>query len=146
MHITYNAIEIAKGLSINMPKVAVLSLTQLINLSLKSALDDYELVQMKEKASVRSCIIDGYLSLDIVISKKACEKKDASERKINGDVDVLLFPSVESHSIVSQFLMHISRYLAAHMLFGVRVPIFITGRADDLESHVHSITIGSILC
>ena len=67
-------------------------------------------------------------------------------RKIKGDTDVLLFPSVESHSITSQFLMHTSWYLANHILVGASVPIIITGRVDDLESHVYSITIGSILC
>ena len=146
MHITYNAIEIAKGLGINMPKVAVLSATELINPALKSALDAYELVQMNEKAALRGCIVDGPLSLDMAISKKACLKKEATDRKIQGDADVLLFPSVESHSIAWQFLMHTSRHLAAHMLVGASVPIIMTGRADDLDSHVHSMAIGSILC
>ena len=58
-----------------------LSPTELINLSLKSALDDYELVQMNEKASIRDCILDGHLSLDMAISKKTCEKTYAGEEE-----------------------------------------------------------------
>ena len=42
--------------------------------------------------------------------------------------------------------MHTSRYLASHMLVGASEPIIMTGRADDLECHIHSMTIGSILC
>ena len=53
---------------------------------------------MNEKTSIRSCIIDGRpLSLD----KKSCEKKDADDRKIKGDADVLLF--IPSYSITWQF-------------------------------------------
>ena len=147
MHITYNVIEISNALGINNPKVAVLSATELVNPALQSALDSYELVLMNEKAAIRGYIVDGSLSLDMAISKKAAEKKDCGrERKIRGDADVLLFPSVESHSIAWQFLMHTSRHLAAHMLVGASVPIIMTGRADDLDSHVHSMAIGSILC
>ena len=82
----------------------------------------------------------------MTISKKACIKKNATDRNINGDADVLLFPSVESHSIAWQFLMHTSRHLAAHMLVGASVPIIMTGRADELESYIHSMAIGSLLC
>ena len=101
---------------------------------------------MNEKAAIRGYIVDGPLSLDMAISKKDCIKKNATDRNINGDADVLLFPSVESYSIAWQFLIHISRHLATHMLVGVKVPIIMTGRADDLDSHVHSMAIGSILC
>ena len=51
-------IEIAKGLGINMPKVAVLSATELVNPALQSALDAYELVLMNEKAAIRGYIVD----------------------------------------------------------------------------------------
>ena len=100
---------------------------------------------MNEKAAIRGYIVDGSLSLDMAISKKACIKKNATDRKINGDADVL-FPSVESHSIAWQFLMYTSRHLAAHMLVGAKVPFIMTGRADELESYIHSMAIGSLLC
>ena len=145
MHITYNVIEISNALGINNPKVAVLSATELVNPALQSALDSYELVLMNEKAAIRGYIVDGSLSLDMAISKKACIKKNATDRKINGDADVL-FPSVESHSIAWQFLMYTSRHLAAHMLVDAKVPIIMTGRADELESYIHSMAIGSLLC
>ena len=145
MHITYNVIEISNALGINNPKVAVLSATELVNPALQSALDSYELVLMNEKAAIRGYIVDGSLSLDMAISKKACIKKNVTDRKINGDADVL-FPSVESHSIAWQFLMYTSRHLAAHMLVGAKVPFIMTGRADELESYIHSMAIGSLLC
>ena len=36
--------------------------------------------------------------------------------------------------------------MAAHMLVGAKIPIIMTGRADDIHSYIHSMAVGSILC
>ena len=146
VHIISNAVEIAKGLGIKEPKVAVLSATELVNPKLQTTLDAQELVKMNENGYIRGCIIEGPLSLDIAISREASLTKLAFYKKIRGDADILLFPNIESHSIAWKFVIHTTRHMAAHMLVGAKIPIIMTGRADDIHSYIHSMGIGSLLC
>ena len=146
VHILLNAVEIANGLGIKVPKVAVLSATELVNPKLQSTIDAQYLVKLNENAYIRGCIVEGPLSLDMAISREASLTKLAFNKKIRGDADILLFPNIESHSIAWKFVIHTSRHLAAHMLVGAKIPIIMTGRADDIHSYVHSMGIGSLLC
>ena len=146
VHIILNAIEIANGIGIKLPKVAILSATELVNPKLQSTLDALDLVKMNENGYIRGCIVEGPLSLDMAISREASLTKLAFTKKIRGDADILLFPNIESHSIAWKFVILTSRHMAAHMLVGAKIPIIMTGRADDIHSYIHSMAVGSILC
>ena len=146
VHIILNAVEIANSIGIKLPKVAILSATELINPKLQSTLDALDLVKMNENGYIRGCIVEGPLSLDMAISREASLTKLAFTKKIRGDADILLFPNIESHSIAWKFVILTSRHMAAHMLVGAKIPIIMTGRADDIHSHIHSMAVGSILC
>lgn len=145
VHIINNAVDIGKAIGMHNPKVAVLAATEIVNPKIQSTLDAQELVSLNEKGTIKDCMVYGPLSLDMAISLEACQRKLAFGSRIKGDADILLFPNIESHSMAWKFIIYTSRHLAAHMLVGAKIPIIMTGRADDIHSHIHSMAIGSIL-
>ena len=62
-----------------------------------------ELNKMNEEGKIKGCIP---LSLDMAISREAYVHKNALNRKIVGDADVLLFPYIHAGNIAYKFLFH----------------------------------------
>lgn len=61
--------------------------------------DAAELTKMNEEGKITGCIVDGPLSMDLAIDPEAAKHKGATNRKIVGDADILLFPDI--HAVIS---------------------------------------------
>ena len=118
---------------------------EVVNPKMKCTTDAFELTKLNEKGQIKNCIVDGPISLDMAISREACEHKGTLDRKITGDADVLLFPDIHSNNIAAKFVAHTAEHFAGMILSGTSAPVILTSRSDDIKTKVSSIAFASYI-
>ena len=145
VHLIDNAVKVANACGIAQPKIAPLCAVEVVNPKMKCTTEAYELTKLNEKGQIKNCIVDGPISLDMAISREACEHKGTLDRKITGDADVLLFPDIHSNNIAAKFVAHTAEHFAGMILSGTSAPVILTSRSDDIKTKVSSIAFASYI-
>src|SRR5699024_5454091 len=114
-----NAVDFARKLNIQLPKVAILSAVEKINPKI-------------------STTIDGPLQYDLAISKEAAATKGIRS-EVAGDADILIAPQIEAGNILYKSLVYSAGSSVAATILGAKVPIVLTSRADSAEDKYNSI-------
>jgi len=109
--IVQNAIDTALEFGIELPKVAILASTEMVNPDIPANMDAANLAKMSERGQIRGGLVDGPLALDNAISEKAAKMKGI-DSKVAGHADILITPDVESGNILAKAL---SCFAHAHM-------------------------------
>ena len=79
--IIQNAIDLARIMGIDMPRVAVLSAVETVNPAIPSTVDAAALCKMAERGQITGGIVDGPLAFDNAISPEAARETRASSRR-----------------------------------------------------------------
>ena len=145
VHLIENAVKVAHACGIEQPKVAPLCAVEVVNPKMRCTTEAFELTKLNEKGEIKNCIVDGPISLDMAISREACEHKGTLDRKITGDADVLLFPDIHSNNIAAKFVAHTAEHFAGMILSGTSAPVILTSRSDDIKTKVSSIAFASYI-
>ena len=102
MHILKNAVDFAKRIGINKPKVSVLSATEEVLESVPSSLDAKELTERAKKEGVDADVF-GPMAFDNSVSENAAEIKGI-KNAVAGKTDILLVPNVEAGNGLVSFI------------------------------------------
>lgn len=130
--ITQNAIDFAKALGIETPKVAILAGMDNVSSAMRSTVDAAGLCKMSERGQIKGAILDGPLTFDNVISAEVAKSKGIASPVI-GDADILVVPSVETGNILAEQLEYLAESRNAGLLLGSRVPVLMS-RINDIYS------------
>lgn len=144
-HIIENTVEICHACGIANPKVAPIAAVEIVNPKMPVTVDAAELTRMNAEGQITGCIVDGPLSLDLAIDPAAAKHKGATDRKIVGDADVLLFPDIHAGNITYKCLVHTAKVKNGNILTGTKAPVILTSRSDDFETKVNSIALGAVV-
>ncbi len=145
VNIIKNTIPVCKACGVDMPKVAPLAAVEVVNPKMPVTLDAAELVKMNEEGKLTGCIVDGPLSLDLAIDPEAAKHKGATNRKIQGDADILLFPDIHAGNLVYKAIVHMVKVKNGCILTGTKVPVILTSRSDTFETKVNSIALAAVV-
>ena len=145
VNIIENTVEIVNACGIQNPKIAPLAAVEVVNPKMPVTLEAAELTKMNEEGKIAGCIVDGPLSLDLAIDPEAALHKGATDRKIQGDADVLLFPDIHAGNLVYKCLVHTADVKNGNILTGTKAPVILTSRSDDFETKVNSIALGAVV-
>ena len=145
VHIINNTLEITRACGIENPKIAPLAAVEVINPKMPATVEAGELAQMNKDGWITGCIVDGPLSLDLAIDPEAAKHKGATDRAIQGDADVLLFPDIHAGNLVYKCLVHTAKVINGNILTGTKAPVILTSRSDDFETKVNSIALGAVV-
>ncbi|MDE5908486.1 MAG: phosphate butyryltransferase [Lachnospiraceae bacterium] len=145
INIINNTLEITSACGIENPKVAPLAAVEVINPKMPATVEAGELTQMNKDGKITGCIIDGPLSLDLAIDAEAAKHKGATDRAIQGDADILLFPDIHAGNLVYKCLVHTAKVVNGNILTGTKAPVILTSRSDDFETKVNSIALGAVV-
>ena len=145
VNIIKNTIPVCKACGVDMPKVAPLAAVEVVNPKMPVTLDAAELVKMNEEGKLTGCIVDGPLSLDLAIDPEAAKHKGATNRKIQGDADILLFPDIHAGNLVYKAIVHMVKVKNGCILTGTKVPVILTSRSDTFETKVTSIALAAVV-
>lgn len=145
VNIINNTLEITKACGIPNPKVAPLAAVEVVNPKMPVTLEAAELTKMNQEGKITGCIVDGPLSLDLAIDPEAAKHKGATDRPIQGDADILLFPDIHAGNLVYKALVHTAVVKNGNILTGTKAPVILTSRSDTFDTKVNSIALGSVV-
>jgi len=144
VHIVENAIHVAKDLRIDRPNIAALGPLELVNPSIPSTLDAAILSKMSERKQFGDSILEGPLGLDNAESALAAQHKGI-DSPVPGNVDIYLFPDLESANITAQFLKYLGSCQLGGVLAGTKLPIIIRSPLESPDSWLLNIALGLIV-
>jgi phosphate butyryltransferase len=137
-----NAVDVARALGVEKPKVAPICPVEVINPAMQSTLDAASLSLMAQRGQIKNCTIDGPLALDNAISIEAAEHKSI-QSDVAGQADILLMPSIESGNILYKSLVYFARAKVGALMVGAKVPVILTSRADSDQVKLYSIALAA---
>ena len=135
--IIQNAIDFAKILGVECPKVAILSAVETVNPNIPSTLDAAALCKMAERGQIKGGILDGPLAFDNAISSNAAKIKQIVS-SVAGDADIMAVPDLESGNMLAKQLEYLAGASGSGIVLGARIPIALTSRADGPMNRVAS--------
>lgn len=146
VNIINNTLPVAKACGLDCPKVAPLAAVEVVNPKMPVTVEAAELTKMCEEGKITGCIVDGPLSLDLAIDPEAAKHKGATDRKIQGDADILLFPDIHAGNLVYKAIVHmVPGVKNGCILTGTKVPVILTSRSDTFETKVNSIALAAVV-
>ena len=145
VQIIENTVPVAKACGVDCPKVAPLAAVEVVNPKMPVTVEAEQLTQMNIDGKITDCIVDGPLSLDLAIDPEAAKHKGATDRKIQGDADILLFPDIHAGNLVYKALVHCSEVKNGCILTGTKAPVILTSRSDTFETKLNSIALAAVV-
>ncbi|MCF8210838.1 MAG: bifunctional enoyl-CoA hydratase/phosphate acetyltransferase [Rhodoferax sp.] len=141
--IIQNAIDFARILGVQCPKVAILSAVETVNPNIPSTIDAAALCKMADRGQITGGILDGPLAFDNAISSQAAEIKNI-ESEVAGHADILAVPDLESGNMLAKQLEYLAGASGAGLVLGARIPIALTSRADGPMNRVASALLAKL--
>ena len=142
--ICQNAIDMARSLGVERPKVAILAAVETVTSKMPATIDAAALCKMAERGQITWGLLDGPLAFDNAISREAAETKGIRS-PVAGDPDILLAPDLEAGNILAKQLSFLANADSAGMVLGARVPIILTSRADSVRSRIASCAVAVLV-
>ena len=144
MDIIQNAIDFARIMGVQTPKVAILAAVETVNASMPSTLDAAALCKMADRGQITGGVLDGPLAFDNAISAQAARIKNI-QSAVAGDADILAVPDLESGNMLAKQLEYLAGASGAGLVLGARVPIALTSRADGPMNRVASALLAQLV-
>jgi phosphate acetyltransferase len=141
--IVQNAVDFARALGSDRPKVAILSAVETVTTKIPSTIDAAALCKMADRRQIHGAIVDGPLAFDNAISAEAARTKGIASA-VAGDPDVIVVPDLEAGNMLAKNLTFLSRADAAGVVLGARVPIILTSRADSQRARIASCGVAAL--
>jgi phosphotransacetylase len=142
--ITQNAIDLARVLGNECPKVAILSAIETVNPDLPSSVDAALLAKMAERQQITGGTVDGPLAMDNAINVQAAKAKGI-QSAVAGNADILIVPNIEAGNMLVKELTFLGNADCAGIVLGAKVPIILTSRADNVISRLASCAVAVLL-
>ncbi len=139
-----NAIDFARILGVEVPRVAILSAVETVNPSIPSTLDAAALCKMADRRQITGGILDGPLAFDNAISMQAAQIKDINS-PVAGQADILAVPDLESGNMLAKQLDYLAGASSSGIVLGARVPIALTSRAEGPQARVASALLSRLV-
>ena len=136
-----NAVKFAYSTGVKNPKVAAVAAISITDPRMQETLEAEELMEMNKRGEIKDCIVDGPLSLDLAISTESAKIKN-SQRRINGDADIILFPEVHSANIAYKILTLLGDLKSGNIILGTKHPVILSSRSDSVQVKLNSIILG----
>lgn len=138
-----NTLLAMEEMGFDKPKVAVLSSNEKVSEKIQSTVDAQGLVEMADKGDIPPCVIEGPIAFDVAFDKEAAVHKNI-DSKIAGDVDVLLYPNIESGNILGKSWLRFNNAKWAGIILGAAAPVILGSRSDTSEIKVNSIALACL--
>jgi phosphate acetyltransferase len=138
--IVQNAIDLARALGIETPKVAILSAVETVESKIPSTLDAAALCKMADRGQIKGGILDGPLAFDNAVDAQAAKTKGIVS-PVAGNADILVVPNLEAGNMLAKQLTFMSGAEAAGIVLGARAPVVLTSRADSARTRLASAAV-----
>lgn len=143
IQIVQNAIEVLHSIGLARPKIAVMSATEVVSMSVPSTVDAKALTEMGEAGELGDAEIFGPLALDCALLESAAQAKGIAH-PVAGHADCMVVPNIEAGNLLGKSVKYLGGSQCAHVVAGARVPILIPSRVESVDDKLNSIALGVI--
>ena len=137
-----NGIILANILGIEKPKVAAMSMVELVNPARQSTVDAAILSKMSERKQLNA-IVDGPLDIDCAFSVERARRKRLNS-SVCGQVDIFLLPDIESGYSMVELLVFLGRANTSGALMGSDIPIVLNLGFEPADSILLDVALASL--
>lgn len=138
-----NALISMSSIGIKNPKTAILTANEMVDPKVQSTMDAFELVKMVKEGEIPKCIAEGPIAFDVAFDEQAAKHKDIKS-KVSGDVDLLVFPNIETGNALGKSWLRFNDAKWAGIVLGATNPIILGSRSDTAEIKVNSIALACL--
>jgi len=139
-----NSIPVADVLGIKNPNIAALAPVEFVNPAIKSTMDAAILSKMSQRGQLGKSVVEGPLAMDNAESTIAARQKGV-ESIVPGNVDIYLFPDIESANITAQFLSFVFQVKLCGILTGTEIPMVVQSSLEQNDSWIYNIALAVLM-
>jgi phosphate butyryltransferase len=138
------SVKMANRFGIENPKVALISAVEKPTESMPNTLVDATICQMAKRGQLPACTIDGPLDVFLACDPKSVEIKGIPT-PVDGDADVLIFPSIEACNSFYKGLMLFAGAELGGFIQGTSKPVIVMSRSESAKSKLYCIATASLM-
>ena len=138
------AIEMSRRFGVEKPRVALIGASEKMSKKSGSAVDYAIMCKMADRGQIKDCIMDGPLDLFLACDRKSVGIKGVST-PIDGDADILLFPSLESCNPFYKGMMLFAGGDLAGLITGTKKPVIVMSRSESERSKYFCIALSCLM-
>ncbi|WP_282433783.1 bifunctional enoyl-CoA hydratase/phosphate acetyltransferase [Desulfosporosinus hippei] len=138
-----NSLFYLQRIGMDLVNVIILAANEMIDPKMPATMDAKELVAMGKAGEFSGAIVEGPLALDGAVSAVALKHKGISS-KINGEVDLILTPTIEVGNVLGKSMVYFAGATMAGIVLGAKVPIVLTSRSDTPRNKFMAITMAAL--
>ncbi len=135
-----SAIELARALWVERPRVALLAATETVKPAMPETVEAAEISRRGREGEFGDCMIAGPLSFDLAYATEAAARKQL-EGDVAGAADVMIFPNLLSANLTVKAIMYTADCRFGGVLRGTMAPVVFMSRADDAQTRLHSLAL-----
>lgn len=144
LQILENAILVGKALNLSPVKIAVSAAADKVCDKMPHTLSDIDYVIPQALEKFEDIVIQGPLTFDLAVSKKAADYYD-SRGNVIADADIFLVDSIEECNIICKSLINFADAVFAGVIVGAKVPVSLVSRTDTVKNKKASLAIACLL-
>lgn len=138
------SIQMAQKFGIEKPRIALIGPSEKMSRHFGSSADYNEMRTMALNNQIQNCIMDGPLDIFLACDKKSVEIKGV-DTPVNGEADILLFPSLESSNPFYKGLMLFAGAELAGLIRGTEKPVVLMSRSESEISKYYCIALSCLM-
>lgn len=138
-----NSLLYLKGIGMDLVNVIVLAANEVANPKMPATMDALALTEMGRSGEFPGTIVEGPLALDGAVSAVALKHKGIISQ-INGDVDLLLVPTIEVGNVLGKSMVYFAGATMTGIVLGAQVPIVLTSRNDTPRSKFMALAMAAL--
>jgi phosphate butyryltransferase len=138
------AVEMAVKFGVTKPRVALIGPSEKMSRHFENSVHYAIMCKMADRGQIKDCIMDG--PLDVFL---ACDRESAAikgiDTPVNGEADVLLFPTLESCNPFYKGLMLFAKGELAGLIRGTTKPVIVMSRSESEKSKYYCIALSCLM-
>ena len=140
-----NAVDVAKALGMNPPKVAVLSATEKVSYNdMVSSKDADILARLSRMGIFGDAVIGGPFALDIAVSVEKARAKGV-DHPVAGRADILCAPNIVTGNVLYKAVTSLMDLPMAGIVVGAGFPLVVPSRGDSDRSKFYALALAAFL-
>jgi phosphate butyryltransferase len=138
------AIEMAARFGVKKPRIALIGASEKMSRHFPNNTDYAIMCKMAGRGQIGECIMDGPLDLFLACDRTSVEIKGV-DTPVNGEADILLFPSLESSNPFYKGLMLFASGELAGLIRGTSRPVVLMSRSESEKSKYYCIALACLM-
>jgi len=138
------AIGMARRFGIRKPRVALIGASEKVSSHFPNSLDYSVMCKMAERGQISDCVMDGPVDIFLACDPESVEIKGI-DTPLEGEADILLFPSLESCNPFYKGLMLFGEGELAGMICGTVKPVVLMSRSESELSKYYCVALACLM-